>query len=88
VSRKDEIRKMAEALIRAHDGQAYFNFSQSAKIIGCGINTVARELHKAGITVKRVGPSKRVSVYDLAAYMYDDRVAPIDNRSWAKARKV
>jgi len=78
MGRKDEIKAMAEMLIKNNEGQAYFNLGDCSRIIGCGVNTVAREFHNAGILVKRVGPSKRVSAYDLAAYMSLGRVAPID----------
>jgi len=75
---KTEIKEQAELIVKAHGGQAYFNFAQASKIIGCGINTMPHEFHKAGITVKRVGPSKRVSAYDIAELMCTGRVAPID----------
>lgn len=53
VSTKSEAALMAQAIIEAHDGQAYFNFEEASKIIGCGRNTVAHRLHNAGITIKR-----------------------------------
>ena len=78
MSRKEEIRAMAELLVKTHDGQAWFNFGQVSQIIGCGVNTLPCLLHNAGILVKKVGPSKRISAYDLAAFMSLDRVAPVD----------
>lgn len=81
MSRQDEIKAMAEVIIRTHDGQAYFNFGEVSKIIGCGANTVAYILHQSGVLVKRVGPSKRVSAYGLAEFMHSKRIAPIDNTS-------
>ncbi len=81
MSAKSEITAMAQAIIEAHAGQAYYNFEQASKIIGCGRNTLAHHLHSAGILVKKVGPSKRVSAYDLASCMYSGRIAPIDNIS-------
>ena len=74
----NEIKIMAESIIKTHDGQAYYNFGQVSKIIGCGINTVAHLLHNSGVVVKRVGPSKRVSAYDIAYVMHRTRVAAID----------
>ena len=75
---KAEIKVMAEAIINAHKGQAYFNFGEAHKIIGCGINTLPHLLHTSGIIVKRVGPSKRISAYDIAELMCTGRVAAID----------
>ena len=74
-----EIKIMSEAIINAHGGQAYFNFGEASKIIGCGRHTAAYHLHNAGVLVKNVGPSKRVSAYSLAEAMYYGRIAPIDN---------
>lgn len=77
----NEVRATAELIIKTHDGQAYFNFGEISKILGCGINTVPALLHNSGITVKKVGPSKRVSAYEIAALMCSKRIAPIDNTS-------
>jgi hypothetical protein len=74
--KKSEAHIMAEAIISQHDGQAYYNFSEVGKIIGCGRNTVALVLDKAGILVKKVGPSKRVSAYDIASLMCLQRTVP------------
>ena len=71
-----EARIMAKAIMEAHDGQAYFNIQQAAKIVGCGRNTMITMLTDAGILVKRVGPSKRVSALDLASVMTQQRVIP------------
>jgi hypothetical protein len=76
VSRRGEVKEMAQAIIEHNDGQAYFNIQEASKIVGCGRNTLIAGLTDAGISVKRVGPSKRVSAYDLAIYMCIDRVAP------------
>jgi hypothetical protein len=75
---KKEIATMTEAIIRAHGGKAYFNMTEARKIVGCGENTIATFLHSKGITVQRVGPSKRISAYDLALAMSTGRVAPIE----------
>ena len=74
-----DITLMAEAIIKAHDGKAYYNIGEVSKIIGCGANTVPALLHESGITVRRVGPSKRISAYDIAELMCKDKIAPIDN---------
>lgn len=81
MSKKEEIQAITTAIVTAHKGQAYFNFGETGKIIGCGRHTVASVLHEAGITIKKVGPSKRVSAYSIAAAMADGRIAPIDNTS-------
>lgn len=81
MDRKEEIQAMATAIIDSNHGQAYFNFEQASRIIDCGRHTLARKLHEAGITVKRVGPSKRISAYVLATFMRDGQIAPIDNIS-------
>ena len=75
---KQEIKANAESIIKAHDGQAYFNFRQASRIIGCGINTMPSLLHNSGVIVKRVGPSKRISAYDIAELMCTGRIAAID----------
>jgi hypothetical protein len=72
---KMEIKAMADLIIKAHDGQAFYNYKQVAKIIDCGVNTVPGLLHNNGIIVKRVGPSKRISAYDIAELMCTGRVA-------------
>ncbi|NTW04560.1 MAG: helix-turn-helix domain-containing protein [Peptococcaceae bacterium] len=73
------VKELGDAIVRMHDGQMFFNFTEVAAIIGCGVNTVSALLHSHGITVKKVGPSKRVSAYDLAEVMIKDRISPIDN---------
>lgn len=74
-----DVQILADTIIRTHDGKAYYNFTEVKEIIGCGINNVPRVLHDAGILVKKVGPSKLVSAYDIATAMHSDRIAPIDN---------
>jgi len=76
--RKTERQAMAESIIESYNGQAYFNFGEISKIIGCGIHTVPRILYDAGIAVKQIGPSKRVSAIDLAEMMSGGRVSAID----------
>ena len=73
-----EINTMAKQIIEAHNGQSYFNFTETAKIIGCGKNTVAYVLNNSGVTVKKIGPSKRVSAFDLAEIMAKGRVAAVE----------
>jgi hypothetical protein len=75
---RSEVKTIAESIMKMNDGRAYFNFGQASKIIGCGINTVPSLLHNSGIIVKRVGPSKRISAYDIAEVMCTGRVAAID----------
>lgn len=76
---KTEIQIMTEAIIKQHDGQAYFNVAEGAKIIDCGRNTFARMLSEAGVTVKKVGTSKRISAHDLVMLMERGRVASYEN---------
>ncbi len=78
MAHEKEINAMAAAIVQAHDGKAYFNFREISEIVGCGINTVPRVLHEAGVGVKRIGTSKRISAYDLAEFMCLYRVAAID----------
>jgi len=67
----------AEAIIKEHGGKMYFNFGEVSKIIGCGIHTVPRLFYDAGIAVKKVGPSKRVSAYDIATVMTSGRTSAV-----------
>jgi hypothetical protein len=76
---KTEIQIMTEAIIKQHNGQAYFNIEEGAKIIDCGRNTFARMLSDSGVTVKKVGTSKRVSAHDIAMLMGRGRVASYEN---------
>jgi len=78
MSKNQEINHMANNIIQVHDGKFFFNFREASKIIGCGRNTFANLLHNQGILVRKVGPSKLVSAYDIASVMCSDRVAPID----------
>jgi hypothetical protein len=78
---KEEIHKHAKLIVETHGGQMLFNLTEVHKIIGSGQNEVARRLHEAGILVKRQGPSKLVTAFDLAEYILANRVAPIDNVS-------
>lgn len=72
---KPEAQIMAEAIIRQHDGQAYFNFGEASKIMGCSYSRLPERLTRAGIAVKRMGNSKRISAYDIACLMSSDRTA-------------
>ncbi|MDA8227601.1 MAG: hypothetical protein M0T74_07840 [Desulfitobacterium hafniense] len=81
------IRELGDAIVRTHDGQMFFNFTEAKKIVGCGINTISALLHSHGITVKNVGPSKRINAYDLAEVMIKNRIAPIDNSRAENTRK-
>lgn len=76
-----EIKAIGDGIIRAHNGQAFFNMTEAHKIIGCGENTITALVHSHGITVKPVGPSKRISAYDIAEIMCSNRIAPTDNLS-------
>lgn len=67
-----------EKLIAQTYGKTYFNFTEIAKILGVGKNTISSELHSAGVTIKRMGNSKIVSAYDLAEFMEKSKVSPID----------
>lgn len=73
---RSEAAIMAKAIIESNDGQAYFNINEASKIIGCGRNKLVSKLTDAGVLVKRIGSSKRISAYDLATYMCTDRVIP------------
>ena len=75
---KPERQIMSESLIEMNNGQAYFNFTEIAKIVGCGVHTVPRLLYNAGISVKKVGPSKRVSAVEIAELMAQKRTSPVD----------
>lgn len=81
MSRKEEIQAMTAAIIEAYKGQAYFNFEEASRIVGCGRHSMAYKLNQAGVLVQKIGPSKRVSAYDLASAMVDGRISPIDNTS-------
>lgn len=81
MSRKEEIQAMTTAIVTAHKGQAYFNYEQASKIVGCGRHTMAYKLNQAGVLIQKLGPSKRVSAYDLATAMVDGRISPVDNTS-------
>ncbi|MDR1761669.1 MAG: helix-turn-helix domain-containing protein [Bacteroidales bacterium] len=74
-----EQKRIAESIIKENAGQTFFNYGEAAKIIGCGRNTVARRFLLAGILVKKVGPSKRVSAHDIAELMCSGRVSPVGN---------
>ena len=76
MSQTNEAKVMAQTIVDTHKGQAYFNISQACKIVGCGRRTLISGLNQAGILVKKVGPSKRISAYDLAVYMCLERVVP------------
>ena len=74
---RKEVAIMAELLIKTQ-GQAMFSFGECSKLIGCGPNHLARYFHEAGILVKKQGPAKLISAYNLAEYMCINRVSPID----------
>lgn len=88
MSRVSEAQIMAEAIINAHGGKAFFNFGETSKIIGCGINTIPSLLYESGILVKKVGPSKRISALDIAMLMTQERIAPIDNTSRVARKSI
>ena len=75
----NEIETMARLIMEQNKGQAYFNFSEAYKIVGCGINTFSQMVAQAGILVTRAGPSKRISALDVARLMHIGRVASYDN---------
>jgi phage antirepressor YoqD-like protein len=72
------VKELADTIIRAHGGQAFFNFGEISKIMGCGINTVPKFLYDKGVLVQKVGPSKRVSALELADAMLSGRKTPVD----------
>jgi len=75
--RKSEIQIMTESIMETNGGKAFFNFREVSKIIGCGINTVPGLLYNEGVTVKKVGTSKRVSAYEIAQLMCTNRTVAI-----------
>jgi hypothetical protein len=54
-------------------------FKEVAAVIGCHPDTVPYYLHQSGITCRKVGTRKVVSVFDIASFLHSDRIAPIDN---------
>ena len=80
MAHEKEISAMTSAIVNAHGGKAYFNITEASKIIGCSRNTLPAILHSAGIGIKRIGTSNRVSAYELAGLMCRDRTAPINTR--------
>jgi len=79
-SREKEIKIMAEMIISSYGKQAYFNIKEAADIVGCGRNTLPSILHGAGILVKPVGTSNRISAYTIAEIMCSGLVAPVSSK--------
>lgn len=72
-----EVKNIGDGIIRAHEGQTFFNMTEARKIIGCGENTITALIHSHGITVKKVGPSKRISAYEIAEIMCSKKVCTV-----------
>jgi hypothetical protein len=82
-----EADKLAELIIRTHDGKVMFNLGETSKIVGQGLSSISSYLHSSGITVKKVGQEKMINAYQIAEYMCKDRIAPVDNESRGLVRK-
>ena len=76
-----EIKETAKLIIDAHDGKGFYELGEVADIVGIHRNHISHKLHHAGITIKKVGPKKIISANDIAAFMCEGRIAPIDNTS-------
>lgn len=72
---------LAKTIVDQHKGRVFLTFQEAGKVMRIHPDYVGYKLHKAGITVKKIGTKKLVSVYDLVRYMCSERVAPIDNTS-------
>jgi hypothetical protein len=81
MSLKDEIRMLAEFIVRENGGKMMFNLGETALIVGQGINSIRTYLQADGITVKKVGQEKLVNAIQIAEFMCKNRIAPIDNKS-------
>ena len=79
-----DIQSMVDALLKYHNGKAYFSFGEISKMIGCGVNNVPRLLHDSGVLIKKIGTCKKVSAFDIATIMCAGRIAPIDNSTRVK----
>ena len=78
---KDEIRMLAEFIVRENGGKMMFNLGETAQIVGQGINSIRTYLQADGITVKKVGQEKLVNALQIAEFMCKNRIAPVDNTS-------
>lgn len=77
----NEIKALGDAIVRTHDGQVLFNFGEVGKIINRDRACLPADLHAAGITVRKQGPGKYITAYDIAELILSNRIAPIDNTS-------
>ena len=75
---KGEIDRMAEMIVRTHNGQMMYNLGEVCKILGQSRSSISGYLHEAGITVLKVGQEKLLNAVQVAEFMCRDRVAPID----------
>jgi len=67
-------------LCRVH-GKGLFNLGEAAQILDIGINNIRHYLEKDGITVKKVGQSKKLNAYQIAEFMCTGRTSAIDTTS-------
>ena len=84
MNRQDSIKLQTHAIIDNNNGQAMFNFKESAHILGCHPHTVPRLLNDHGVLISRFGRKKMVSAVELAKVMYSGMTSPFDEYFPAK----
>jgi hypothetical protein len=78
---RDEIKTLADSIMRFHGGQAAFNLTEAQKIAGIGENSIHDFLSSAGVNVRKFGNKKMVSAVGIAEAICAKRVASYDNLS-------
>ena len=77
MTKADKVKCQARLIAESNGGQNLFNMTESAKIVGCHVNSITRFLNDSGVFVKRHGRQKKVSALDLAEAMYYRQESPM-----------
>jgi len=77
LSRKDRISILTAAIVAGNKGQAVFNATEAAKIVGVDRKVLPGELNDVGILASKVSKRKRFTAVDLAEYTYAHRISPL-----------
>lgn len=70
---------LAEIIAKNHDGKILYSLAEVSKITGFPRNTLPGRLHQDGITVKKEGKRKFVTLFGVSEFSTKNHVAPIDN---------
>jgi len=77
LTKKEKIAILSSGIIAAHKGQAAFNATETAKIVGIDKKFIGPEFDEHGVLAIRQKQSKYYTAVAIAEYLYAVQISPL-----------